>query len=50
MINLIMVNGNVNVYFRIDEKPRKPAPLKQQREEEDSSDSTSDEVEQNQRL
>ena len=45
MINLIMVNGNVNnAYLRIDEKPRKPAPLKWQREEEDSSDSTSDEV------
>ena len=45
MINLIMVNGNVNAYLRIDEKPRQPAPLKRQREVEDSSDSTSDEVE-----
>ena len=45
MIYLIMVNGNVNAYLRIDEKPRKPAPLKRQREEEDSSDSTPDEVE-----
>eukprot|EP00731_Ephydatia_muelleri_P038689 Em0863g1a len=31
----------VNIH---DEKPRKTAPLKWQREEEDSSDSTSDEV------
>ena len=42
--NLIMISGNVNESLPIDEKPRKPAPLKWQREEEDSSDSTSEEV------